>query len=71
MAWAVSAKAWLGMVIGAIFGSRSRLLSHDSENRECGVLKRELIDNRWYGKKAFSGLSALNFRMRRFGDSLD
>ena len=33
---------------------RSRLLSHDSLNRKRGVLKREAIDNSWYGKKASS-----------------
>ena len=35
-----------------ILCSRSRLLSHDSPNRKRGVVKREPIANRWYGKKA-------------------
>ena len=35
-----------------VFGSRSRLLSHDSPNRKRGVLKLAPIDNGWYGKKA-------------------
>ena len=34
------------------YRSRSRLLSHDSPNRKRGVVKREPIDNGWYGKKA-------------------
>ena len=32
--------------------SRSRLLSRDSPNRKRGVVKREPIDNGWYGEKA-------------------